>query len=47
VKVGYISNLHGNQYVIASVDWSKREAVLAEIQDMRNILTINFDDLYE
>lgn len=47
IKVGYISVYHGEEYVIASVDWSKKEVVLAEINNMQNTLIKNFDELYE
>lgn len=47
IKVGYVSILEDTQYVIASVDWSKKEVVLAEINNMQNTLIKNFDDLYE
>jgi dTDP-4-dehydrorhamnose reductase len=47
IKVGYISVVDGEEYIIASVDWSKKEVVLAEINNLRNTLTKNFEELYE
>jgi len=46
IKVGYLTNIADKKYIIASVDWSKRECVLAEINNMTNFFTLTFEDLY-
>lgn len=47
VKVGYLSILGGKEYVIASVDWAKKEVVLALLSDMRKTICTDFEKLYE
>jgi len=46
IKVGYLSEIGGKKYIIASVDWSKRDCVIAEINNMNNFFTLTFEDLY-
>jgi dTDP-4-dehydrorhamnose reductase len=46
IKVGYIVNIKDTKHVIASVDWSKRECVVAEINNMNNFIALSFDEIY-
>ena len=45
IKVGYIVPILHDQFVIASVDWSKKECVLAQINNMKNITFLKFENL--
>lgn len=45
VKVGYLTTMNDTRFVIASVDWSKEECVIADIDDMGNYLTLNFNEV--
>jgi dTDP-4-dehydrorhamnose reductase len=47
VKVGYELNFMNEKFIIASVDWSKREAVIANLKNLSEFLTVTFEDLYE
>jgi dTDP-4-dehydrorhamnose reductase len=46
IKVGYLTDIAGAKYVIASVDWSKQECVLASVNDMENCFSLEFKDLH-
>jgi dTDP-4-dehydrorhamnose reductase len=45
IKVGYLTTIAGVKYVVASVDWAKKECTIAEINNMQKFLKLNFEDL--
>jgi dTDP-4-dehydrorhamnose reductase len=46
IKVGYLTEINDKKYIIASVDWSKRDCVIAEINNMNIFFALTFEDLY-
>ena len=46
IKVGFRSIIHGTEYIIAAVDWSKEEATLVNTLDMKTTLTASFADVF-
>lgn len=46
IKVGYLVNIMDTKHIIASVDWSKKECVVAEINNMNNFTILGFEEIY-
>lgn len=45
IKVGFRSIINGDEYVIASSDWSKEEVTLLNTADMKSTLTLSYSDV--